>query len=77
MSNLPEDGSAPARKRLRTINIEDFDLGGDNSYNRHDRTPAVDWTGHTYKAPKDCKVNMDHIGRVSSTRARLGRIIGA
>jgi hypothetical protein len=65
------DGSRPARKRMPTINIDQFHVP-DTSSGRGERTPDVDWTGHQYKSPADMlrrgRINYDHVGRTSTAR---------
>jgi hypothetical protein len=57
MNNLDPDSSMPARKRLRTIAIDEFNVPMvRDTQPRMDRAPDVDWTGHQYKAPAECTV---------------------
>jgi hypothetical protein len=67
---LPDDGSMPARKRLRTL-TEEIKMASAATPEGRDptRIPDVDWTGHQYKAPRDCHVtNPDHRGREATGR---------
>lgn len=57
-----DDGSRPARKRIRTISGDD--VRTPTVERDENRVPSVDWTGHRYKAPSQCRVlNYNHRGR--------------
>lgn len=62
------DHSRPARKR-DPLTPSPFEPRESNGHSREDRVPAVDWTGHEYKAPRDLRVtDYGHVGRCSSAR---------